>query len=177
MQLLDNPLIFLYIAMGILIFFLVLFKLLNILEDKLSKAKPKEAKKEEKKDVKKESPVAKEEVKEVPKDTLEDLPGDDKNNYLYDRFVLNPTPEDDIRIKSISDTFITDKDLQEIRERKTRIRVTPVQKVSCCCCMPERPVESENKTNKPASKILREFDGLSKEMKLLILENILDSMD
>ena len=171
MLLLEYPLTCLYIALGLLVFFLLLFKIINKLEEtKAKEKKPKETKKEE---------VV--EKKEDSVKTLEDLPGDDKNNYLYDRFVTNPTKDDDIQIKTISDTFITEKDLEKIRTSKTHIRVSPVQKISCGCHVPSetsKKIEYMVNENKSArNKLLKEFDGLSKEMKLLLIENILNKMD
>lgn len=178
MLLLEYPLTCLYIALGLLAFFLILFKLANKLEEMVGKSKPKE-KKEDKKEPLKEKEVTKD--SEQKSKVLEDLPGDDKNNYLYDRFVVNPTIEDNIKVKSISDTFITERDLKEIKEKKTYIRVSPVQKISCGCCVPDEEkstlenVIKENKSSK--SKLLKEFNSLSKEMKILLIENILDSID
>ena len=194
MYLIDNPLTCLYLALAILIFFLILFKIGNLLEEYIAKKPAKEPKKKDSKE--KATKVTESKEKETKKEVveekkvaeeksaskvLEDLPGDDKNNYLYDRFVLHPTRDDHIPIKSISDTFITEKDLKEIRNAKTYIRVSPVQKLNCGChisCDTQGKIESIINENRSArSKLLREFDGLSKEMKLLIIENIMKNID
>lgn len=176
MLLLEYPLIFLYIAMGLLAFFLLLFKILNALEDAKAKKKSTDTKKSS--DEKKSDSIVKDSKEEK---VLEDLPGDDKNNYLYDRFVEHPTIEDKVEIKSISDTFITEKDLNEIKNAKTYIKVSPVQKISCGCHISHDTQEKKENIvseNRPArSKLLQEFDGLSKEMKLLLIENILKKND
>lgn len=176
MLLLENPLTFLYIALGLLAFFLILFKLLNKLEELKSKKKSSDSKKTN--DAKKSDETPKEEKSEK---VLEDLPGDDKNNYLYDRFVVNPTNDDNIEIKTISDTFITEKDLNTIKNSKVYIKVSPVQKVNCGCHIStttHQKIENIISENKSArSKLLKEFDGLSKEMKLLLIENIMKKMD
>ena len=194
MYLIENPLTCLYLALGILIFFLILFKIGNLLEEYIAKKPAKAPKKKDsnektskvteskEKDTKKE-PVEEKKVAEekAASKVLEDLPGDDKNNYLYDRFVLHPTRDDHIPIQSISDTFITEKDLEEIRNSKTYIRVSPVQKLNCGCHISydtQDKIESIINENRSArSKLLREFDGLSKEMKLLIIENIMKNID
>lgn len=180
MLIIENPLKCLFIALGILAFFLALFKLSDYLENK--KAKPKKEKaKSEKNNIadtkaKEESSSTKNEVK-----PLEDLPGDDKNNYLYDRFVVNPSCEDHIHIKSISDTFITEKDLENIRNAKTHIHIAPVKKLNCTHHLSNETQEKisqiidENRSAR--NKLLQEFEGLSKEMKLLLIENIMKKMD
>jgi len=194
MYLIEHPLTCLYFALAILVFFLILFKISNLLEEYLakkpakepkkkeSKEKPSSAKESKEKEVKKEPVEEKKSTEEKAESkVLEDLPGDDKHNYLYDRFVLNPTADDNIEIKSISDAFITEKDLKDIRNAKTYIRVSPVQKLNCGChisCGAQEKIEDIINENKSArSKLLKEFDGLSKEMKLLIIENMMKNID
>lgn len=178
MLLLEYPLTFLFITLGILAFFLLLFKITNYLEEKKAKSPPKD-KKEKEKDTK--SSSSSDNKLEEKETIIEDLPGDDKNNYLYDRFVENPTKEDNIQIKSISDTFITEKDLDVIKNSKVYIKVSPVQKINCGCHISNsthEKIESIINENRSArSKLLQEFDGLSREMKLLLIENIMKKID
>jgi len=177
MLIVEYPLTFLYIALGILAFFLILFKINTYLESKDIKAK--KTKSENKSNDNKVQENTSSENLDAK--VLEDLPGDDKNNYLYDRFVEHPTCEDHVHIKSISDTFITEKDLEDIKNSKTYIRVSPVQKVNCACHLSSDTQEKISQiidNNRTArSKLLEEFDGLSKEMKLLLIENIMNKKD
>jgi len=80
----------------------------------------------------------------------------------------------------ILDTWV-EKDLKDIRNAKTYIRVSPVQKLNCGChisCGAQEKIEDIINENKSArSKLLKEFDGLSKEMKLLIIENMMKNID
>ena len=142
-------------------------------DDLKSKKNEKKDKKESGGENKSENGASKE-VKEEK--ILEDLPGDDKNNYLYDRFVVNPTNDDCIDLKSISDTFISDKELEKIRNEKIQIKVSPVERVTGCCHVSKETkdkIENIDENRTARSKLLQEFDSLSKEMKLLLIENIL----
>lgn len=177
MLLLENPLLCLYIVIGLIIFFSLLFKLLNKLEEMKVKNKEKSDKKDKKDSGEKKTEPVTEKKENKEEKVLPDLPGDDKNNYLYDRFVVNPTHDDCIRMKSISDTFISEKELEEIRSSKVQIDVSPVEKINCCCNVSKETTDKieniVNENRSARSKLLQEFDGLSKEMKLLLIENIL----
>ena len=121
MLIIENPLRLLIIALGIMICLLLFFKFMDFTDKIKSKAKgSKKAESSEKKSEDKKS----EEVLE------EDIPFDSNNmtNYLYDRFVLSPTTDDAICYKAnISDSFLTEEKYSEIRNKKVKIEVKPVE--------------------------------------------------
>ena len=86
MNIIENPLQSLIYTLLFLIFLLCFFKVVEFLGKTSKKSK----------DEKKEEPAKKDEKKE----TVENLstPFSD-SNYLYDRFVINPTIEDNIKTK------------------------------------------------------------------------------
>ena len=173
MSIIENPVKWLIGALCLLAFFMLLFKVLNAIEDKKAKSKSKES------DKKKEDAPIKDD-KSASNFTAEKIV-DDENiksdyfNYLHDRFVTNPSGEDNVKIKSISDAFLTGEECECIKHNKVHIHVTPVKKLEeskpkDIKSMIENIID-ENKTTK--SKLLQEFEGLSREMKLLLIENIM----
>lgn len=164
MKIIENPMLFLFIALGLLIFFLTLFKYLNKAESKKSKT--------EKKDSKTES-VTKEEKKDSSNDVV-------YSNYLYDRFVSNPTKEDQVEYdSSISSAFLTEDEYQSIRNNKVEIKVKDTSSESALTEkeLLYKKIESMTTENTATKeKLLEEFNSLSREMKLLLIENIMQQI-
>ena len=169
MLIMENPLLMLFIALGILIFFLTLFKFLNMLESIKAKPSKKTAKAEPKKE---EKPI--EEKKEPAKD--EEFDYKNITNYLYDRFVTNPSRDDEYIEKNISESFLNDKEYSDIRNKKVDIRVEPVVD-SSKDMLYQKIQELTNNNRQEKEKLLDEFNGLSREMKLLLIENIMQKID
>lgn len=176
MSIIEYPMIWLIGALILMAFMLLLFKVLNYLEDKKNKSKEKSEKKEDKSvkedNKSKDSKITSEKI--VDDETVKS----NYFNYLYDRFVESPTGEDIIQIKSISDTFISKEECDRIKNNKVHIEITPVKCLHDDCNEHNsvrntiENIIAENKTTK--SKLLEEFDGLSREMKLLLIENIMN---
>lgn len=102
-------------------------------------------------------------------------------NYLHDRFVTSPTKEDDVYFNpNISSAFLSEDEIEKIRNTKVRIRVKEDDKGN-----QDNPKEVlynkiEKMTNENVAtkeKILKEFESLSREMKLLLIENIMQRID
>lgn len=167
MLIIESPLFLLIIALGILIFFLALFKLLELWEKYKSNNKP-IAKKEPQKVEKKE-----------PEIVWEDDVFDEKNinNYLYDRFVVSPTIDDSFVDKQISEVFLDEKKYSEIRNKKVEIKVEPVQNLSEKEILYNKIEQLTNNNRTEKERLLDEFNHLSREMKLLLIENILQKID
>ena len=113
MNIIENPLQSLIYTLLFLIFLLCFFKVVEFLGKTSKKSK----------DEKKEEPSKKDEKKE----TVENLstPFSD-SNYLYDRFVINPTIEDNIKTKS-NNAFLEEDDYKKIKDRKIEIKVRDVE--------------------------------------------------
>ena len=171
MLIIDNPLFLLFITLGKLIFFLTLFKILNYLESKKSKNSNKASKSESK-------------IEEKSKD-LGCLESNDEfvdykkmTNYLYDRFVTTPTSDDDYIESNISESFISEDTYAEIRNKKVEIKVEPVtSNYSDKENLYKKIEELTNNNRTEKERLLDEFNGLSREMKLLLIENILQKID
>lgn len=201
----DTPFELLIISAIVLIFFMILFKLANFLEampvrEKKVKEKVVKEKKEVKVEVKKE---VKEKV-DVDVKAKSSSCGDSSqghvcpyanggymppiiingnsdgcNNYLYDRFVDRPSREDYIEEKKISESFLSDKELDNIKNRDISIKVKDVETVSSIsdkASLHNRIREMTTSNIESRERLLREFEGLSKEMKLLIIDNIIQRM-
>lgn len=175
-NMIDTYFELLVIFLLILAFLMILFKIGNWLEKR-----PIKEKKSKKKN--KEEPKKSEEVTKTPEKTeekaqpIECKPAKFSNgNYLYDRFVENPTIEDNIKKKPVSDAFISEKELQEIRERDIRIKVNDVEDLSeksNKSLLMQKLGELTSDSKETREKLLEEFEGLSREMKLLLIENII----
>lgn len=182
----ENPLKLLYIALGILISFLTIIKISNFFESVMTKTKSK-PKKEESKTEKVKAEIKSEDIKESKsekieeKGVVEDIVVDSKNmtNYLYDRFVANPTLDDSIKDNiMVSNAFLNDDDYAEIRDKKVKINVEPVQNTSYSRENVYRRIQELTNNNRiEKEKMLDEFNNLPKEMKLLLIENILQSIE
>lgn len=176
MFLVEHPLIALIISLGILLFFKILFGLSNLLEKlQLSKKKSKDNKKEEKIEPAK---VDKDEKSQQDAVAVQKSDGGNQknaveSNYLYDRFVVTPTIDDPKTCDDkISDAFLSPKDAKNIKDKKVDIRVEPVdlQKEKS-----SRVYEILQKYE-DKQKLLEEFSNMPKEMKILLIENIISKM-
>ena len=104
---------------------------------------------------------------------------DNCSNYLYDRFVDRPTRDDYVVEKKISDSFLSDNELDNIRNTNISIKVKDVESVpsiSSKASLHNRIREMMASNLESRERLLKEFEGLSKEMKLLIIDNIIQRM-
>jgi len=162
MDIIGNPLKYLIYLLIILAIVLLFFKFVDFLNAK--KVSTEKQVKEPEKNDKKEESIVNEEVKTS-----------DASNYLFDRFVLSPSKEDD-NSNNNKTVFLTDEDYDDIRNRKVDIEV---HEPSCVSCNENKSslydkiekMASENVEHK--EKLLKEYEGLSREMKLLLIENIM----
>lgn len=181
----ENPLKLLYVALGIMLFILALIKISNFFESLIAKSKS-NTKKDKPKDETVNTEKKLEDKKELKPEkseecVIEDILVDSKNmtNYLYDRFVIDPTLDDLIKDDIvISNTFLNDDDYSEIRDKKVKIKVEPVQTQTYSRENVYRRIqEITNNNRSEKEKMLDEFNNLPKEMKLLLIENILQSIE
>lgn len=176
MAVVVDPLRYLIPIWITIIFFLTLFKFNNWFDSLPSKKKDSKPSKEE---VKKVDKVADDSVAITRSQSSNPVPDIVvKKNYLYDRFVDNPTSED-----NISDTrgdkkiFLTDEENKAIRNNKVEIRVkNSTDNMSQKELLHNKIQEMTNENNTNKEKLLKEFEGLSKDMKLLLIENIISKM-
>lgn len=173
----NNPLRFLIPIFMLIIILLILFKFNNWVDErKIKEKKPKEKKAEPvKAEVKLEekAPVKAENIEEKTKEIVVVT----DTNYLFDRFVTSPTSEDVIKDNSTQNsTFISDDELNEIKNRRTDIQVGEVQ-LSEKELLYKKIEAMKNENLELKTKILSEFNSLSKEMKLMLLENLIQHMD
>jgi len=99
------------------------------------------------------------------------------DNYLHDRFAVTPTREDYVQEKRISDSFMSDDELDSIRNRDVKIRVNDVDSnIGTKESLHRRISQMTSHNKETREKLLDEFEGLSREMKLLIIENIIQKM-
>ena len=193
----SNPIELLVYVLLALAFFMILFRISNWLES----YQPKERKKKEKKKVEKvvevkETKIEIDKTTEVKKDVekvaeTKELKSDyvpmpivtdmkPASNYLYDRFVVSPSKEDVNATNAISESFISENELKEIRDRQVKIRVKNVEDISEISSDKQalykkiQEMASENVDAK--ERLLREFESLPREMKLLLIENIMQKM-
>jgi len=184
MLIFEDPLKLLYIALGILLFFLTIFKISDFFGSlKVKEKSKKNSQKEEtskSEDKKSESSESKNESV-VEKTASEDVAFDSKNmtNYLYDRFVTNPTIDDSLRDTSkLSEAFLTDESYTEIRDKKVEIKVEPINSTNSYRENVYKKIqELTNNNRSEKERMLEEFNNLPKEMKLLLIENIIQKID
>lgn len=93
------------------------------------------------------------------------------DNYLHDRFVVSPTSIDYVDDKKISDDFLSEKELDEIHADDV-INKKKSQKEN----LHDRINQMTSHNKETREKLLDEFEGLSREMKLLIIDNIINKM-
>lgn len=175
MFLVEHPLTALIISLGILMFFKSLFALSNILEKmNANKKKSKDNKKEEKSEsVKTASDEKQQEKVEAKTSSSGGQKNSGETNYLYDRFVVSPTIDDPKTCADkISDAFLSPADAKNIKDKKVDIRVEPVdlQKEKS-----SRVYEILQKYE-DKQKLIEEFSSMPKEMKILLIENIISKL-
>ncbi len=176
----SNPLQILIPIWLVLILLLLLFKFNNWVDSRPAKKKedkPKKDKKEEtiKKIDEKSSDalaVTKEPEKvEAKKDEI--FVG---TNYLYDRFVVNPSEEDKIDDKK-SELFLSTEESEEIKNKKVEIKVKPVESLSQKEALYRKIEEMTNKNVDERERLLEEFESLPRNTKLMLIENIIQKMN
>ena len=182
MAIVEHPLSFLIIALFLLLGMLIFFKLVDFLfANAEKKKKKKESKSTEKKDSK---PTEKKEEKVVENKKIEEKPNESQPtqtveskqgvnttsngyNYLHDRFVDNPTTDDVVCNNENYSMFLSNEEYDRIRNEKIEIRVKEDGSLN-------GKIDTIIKgSNSEKERLLGEFNNLSKEMKLLIIENIL----
>ena len=173
MIILENPVISLIIALSVLAFVLLFFKVINSLESTKPKAKndSKDKKSESKNDsIDKSADSKKSEEQNTSSKDFDKSKStkSDNSNYLYERFVVSPTDDDKTMLDSnICSAFLNSKQEKDIHDKKVDIHVSPVVDIND---------SNLSTTDIEKQKLIKEFEGMSKEMKLLILENILKKM-
>lgn len=204
----DNPVHLLICVLIVLAILMVLFKFQNWMDSRPVKEKKKEEKKEPKKEVIKE--VTKEVVKddtkniaihidkdeivrEVKEQVYNEISSDASSksivsnvkvsncpNYLYDRFVVTPTADDEIKEKDAFDGFLTEDEVNKIKDRNVKVDVKDVEDISSNDVKKDKlykkiqQMANENVESK--EQMLAEFENLPKSMKLLLIENIMQKM-
>ena len=176
MGVIENPLKYLILAVCVLFFLKLIFKITDLLSNK--KIKTKKKKEPVKKETKASEPVKEDKSKEL-KEEVKKQEITNYSNYLYDRFVDNPSIEDECDSANIiSEAFITDQEFEDIKNRTTTIKVNDVEDINATrndLYSKIQAMTNENQENK--ERLLNEFNGLSKEMKLLLIENIMQRME
>lgn len=197
----DNFIELFLVVLFILALFLVLFKFGNWMEERPVK-EPKKKKEKVKKEVVKE--VLKE-VKESSADisiTSKSKDGVDikvdssaassstasvssnveyypSQNYLYDRFVISPTSDDNVQTKK-NTSFMDEDEANRLRDEKLKIKVNDVENISSKDLkknsLYSRISEMANENLQTKEKLLEEFEQLPREMKLLLISNIIQKM-
>lgn len=99
------------------------------------------------------------------------------NNYLYDRFVDHPSNIDSVKDNKISEAFMSDSEYETARSN-VNIKVNNVENInsSSKAGLYSRIQQMTSSNLESREKLLKEFEGLSKEMKLLIIDNIIQKM-
>jgi len=99
------------------------------------------------------------------------------DNYLHDRFSVYPSSIDYVEDKKISESFLSEEELSTIRDSNIRIKVNDVDSgLGGKENLYKRISQMTNHNQKTREKLLEEFEGLSREMKLLIIDNIIQKM-
>lgn len=193
----DHPVQSIMTAVGILVFFRVLFWFANQLENANLGSKSNSKKIEKEKTVVKDIKEVKEKVSsDTTKLLSEKEKKDDKNiqvspdgtnasnnqsgkvsNYLYDRYVESPSAEDHFPYSSkMHDAFLSDSEIEAIQKRKIKIRVKENEEKSNNSVY-KRLEELSHENVDEREKLLNEFEHLPREMKLLIIKNIMQNVD
>lgn len=181
MGVVTNPLKYLALVWIGLIVLLLLFKFNNWVDDRTPKKKedkPKKAKEETIKKIEEKTSdslsVVKEkepEKKEIKKEEVFV-----NTNYLYDRFVDNPTNDDSIEDKK-NNAFLSVEESDEIKNKKVEIKVKPVENLSQKEALYKK-IEQMTSTNaEEKEKMLEEFEALPRTTKLMLIENIIQKMN
>lgn len=194
----------LILAIAIVLFIMILLAKLGTLLEGLPTItkKKKEVVKEVKKEVKKEVESSKEESKTkseqssnvnqtcndsftcpYAKMNLPSVTGNEtygQSNYLYDRFVVTPTSIDVVENRKISNSFLTSDELAEIKNQNIKIELSNEEdrhnKDKSKDNLHGRIKQMTTSNHETKERLLKEFEGLSKEMKLFIIENIIQKM-
>lgn len=99
-----------------------------------------------------------------------------QNNYLYDRFVDRPTRDDYVQDNKISDVFISENELNAAKNKDIKIHVNDGSLESDKSKLYSRINQMTSSNLETRERLLKEFEGLSKEMKLLLIDNIIQKM-
>ncbi len=181
MGVVTNPLKYLAFVWIGLIIMLLLFKFNNWVDDRTPKKKedkPKKSKEETIKKIEEKTSdslsVTKEKEAEKKEATKTEVFVN--TNYLYDRFVDNPTNDDKIVDKKNS-TFLSVEENEEIKNKKVEIKVKPVENLSQKEALYKK-IEQMTSTNADErEKMLEEFEALPRTTKLMLIENIIQKMN
>ena len=173
MGVIQDPLKYIIPIFITLMILLLLFRFNNWVDDR--KIKEKKPKAEPVKKVEEKVETESNKITEIKEEAKNEIIVAD-TNYLYDRFVVSPTKDDEEESKEINSAFLSNEEADKIRNRKTEIKVGEVH-------LSEKEqlynkieaMKSENLALK--EHILSEFNTLSKEMKLMLLENIISNME
>ena len=99
-----------------------------------------------------------------------------QSNYLYDRFVDRPTSDDYIQERKISEAFMSENELNAVKNRDVKIQVNDSSLDSDKSRLYSRINQMTSSNLETRERLLKEFEGLSKEMKLLLIDNIIQKM-
>ena len=193
----DNFIELFLVVLFILALFLVLFKFGNWMEERPVK-EPKKKKEKVKKEVVKEVKESSADISitSKSKDSV-DIKVDSSaasssaasvssnveyypsQNYLYDRFVITPTSDDNVQTKK-NTSFIDEDEAKRLRDEKLKIKVNDVVDISSKDLkknsLYSRISEMANENLQTKEKLLEEFEQLPREMKLLLISNIIQKM-
>lgn len=193
----DNFIELFLVVLFILALFLVLFKFGNWMEERPVK-EPKKKKEKVKKEVVKEVKESSADISitSKSKDSV-DIKVDSSaasssaasvysnveyypsQNYLYDRFVITPTSDDNVQTKK-NTSFIDEDEANRLRDEKLKIKVNDVVDISSKDLkknsLYSRISEMANENLQTKEKLLEEFEQLPREMKLLLISNIIQKM-
>lgn len=193
----DNFIELFLVVLFILALFLVLFKFGNWMEERPVK-EPKKKKEKVKKEIVKEIKESSADISitSKSKDSV-DIKVDSSaasssvasvssnveyypsQNYLYDRFVITPTSDDNVQTKK-NTSFIDEDEANRLRDEKLKIKVNDVVDISSKDLkknsLYSRISEMANENLQTKEKLLEEFEQLPKEMKLLLISNIIQKM-
>lgn len=180
MFVIQKPIHLILILFLILIGLLLLFKLGNFLENLGFNSKPKKEEPKKASSSATDNKVAKVDEKlETVKKTVEISESQTPTtNYLYDRFVTNPTVDDEVQQKGNIPNYITQESADEIKNAKVKIDVTPIKEpLTLESYTMHKVLENNVKSLEQKEKLLAEFDSMPKSMKLLLIENIMKGID
>lgn len=174
----DHPVRAIIVVLGVIAFFKIIFWLGDFLTNlgnskKSSAPAKKEEKKEEKPPVKTEKPIEKETTSKSISSANSNVKSDTNNNYLYDRFVINPTKDDKNNCyQKINDAFLENNVAEAIKNNKVKIKVEPAD----LNAEKNKRIQEILNNAESRQKLIEEFSAMPKEMKLLMIENLLKKM-
>ncbi len=98
-------------------------------------------------------------------------------NYLYDRFVDRPTNDDCVPDRRISEVFISENESEKLKNSNSQINtISDSQSSDDKSKLYSRINQMTSNNMEKRERLLKEFEGLSKEMKLLLIDNIIQKM-